>query len=254
MKVNIRFQNKSFADYEAFINALPDKELDSPFRSTIPSVLYWRDIASRLAGLCEMLGLEKPREATATFEHQVKPPKGGGTPSHTDLMFEWATHAIAVEAKYTEPHYETVKQWLKKGNVQNRKNVLDGWISRIEEETGAALDRRQLSELTYQMIHRTAAAVSCKTPESTVVYQVFDPAPEKMQCYRNELAKLATSLSAPSRLGFALLGVPMQPSAKYKVLQTQWNSGVRELHAAVREGIQSADFCAFGRVTFELCK
>jgi hypothetical protein len=46
------------------------------------------------------------------FEFTVEPLRGRGTPSYTDLMVQSESLCLAIEAKWTEPIYNSVSSWL----------------------------------------------------------------------------------------------------------------------------------------------
>jgi hypothetical protein len=68
------------------------------------------------------------------------------------------TYCLAVEAKWTEPPYETVQDWLKKdkskSDPSNREEVLSGWLGLLTPDVIAS----SFFNCEYQMIHRAASA------------------------------------------------------------------------------------------------
>jgi hypothetical protein len=117
----------------------PEKEFDSPFRSTIPHLLFWRSAETRFSYFCKYIGVKPSPSVRLAFEYQVKPLYGKGKASHTDLMLTWDNHCAAIEAKYLEPEYDTVEQWLAKGHLENRLKVVQGWCELLAENTGSDL-------------------------------------------------------------------------------------------------------------------
>jgi len=100
----IRHVDKSLPFYGA-------DDSKSPTRSTVPlfSLLkhggeIWTSIAAELT--------DEPDSMEAYLEFQVRSPSGKGKPSHADLMLLTRGHAVAIEAKWTEPRYKTVSKWL----------------------------------------------------------------------------------------------------------------------------------------------
>ena len=67
------------------------------------------------------VNLAPESDLTLSFEHCVNVQKGVGKPSQTDLMLFVNGTCIAVEAKYTEPRYDTVKKW--KEDSENKRLV-----------------------------------------------------------------------------------------------------------------------------------
>src|SRR5262249_12519814 len=124
-------------------------EFASPFRSTAPPLSLIRDGQPMLEEILARCGFAE--RSTLHFEFQVAPPKGQGKASHTDLMVCTQTGCMAVEAKWTEPPYETVDEWLK-GSSQpgdegrdNRREVLSGWLSLLQRMTTRSLVAKDMA-------------------------------------------------------------------------------------------------------------
>lgn len=89
-----------------------------------------------------------------------------GRPSMSDAMLLGAHLRIAVEGKWTEPHfgaYQTVRDWLREGRtdgVSRKPDVLKAWIANVR--SADALRRgvtpESLASVPYQLVHRTASA------------------------------------------------------------------------------------------------
>ena len=107
------------------------KEFESDTRSTVPilsMLIHSPDLFNEIVGRLDGLG-----NYDLFMEYTVRPPKGRGKASHADVMLRSGNHALAVEAKSTEPMYETVAKWLKGGKDRtNRETVLDGWLSLLQ--------------------------------------------------------------------------------------------------------------------------
>lgn len=175
-------------------------------RSSIPLVDYWRTPKPNLDALSDALGWPRLTSAELSFERQVPVVEGRGKASFTDLMIISDAGTIAIEAKYTEPPYESVETWLTLGVAANRELVLRGWLARIGEVTGVVLTAQQVESLPYQLIHRTASACSLPSPRHAVVYQVFDPA--HVEYYLDHLRTLRDLLKSTAPFHFMLLTVP----------------------------------------------
>jgi hypothetical protein len=158
------------------VGALHDADLDSPRRSTVPLVAYWRDPLARFTQLLPQLGLHAAEPPKFSFEHRVSVAAGRGKPSYTDLMIVAPQVVIAIEAKYTEPAYETVKAWLREPRDQNRCTVLAGWLGLIDKVTAVSLTIDSVLDLPYQLVHRAASACFSLATHRAVLYQVFDAA------------------------------------------------------------------------------
>lgn len=147
----------TFAD---LLNDVPDRELMNTTRSTVPLLAWWRS-QENVAALAKVLGVSGLENAEACFEYAVPaacercPTRGRGNSSMTDVMLDLGTDVVAVEAKHTEPLYETVGTWLGAPPTANREKVLRHWLSCC---IGAPMDIEDCRELIYQMVHRTASA------------------------------------------------------------------------------------------------
>lgn len=81
-------------------------------RSTVPLLDYWRDTDECLRQFGHAAGLDLSAATELHFEHSVAVRSGRGKPSFTDLMILSPESVVAVEAKYTEPRYASVRNWL----------------------------------------------------------------------------------------------------------------------------------------------
>src|SRR5688572_31809590 len=96
----------SVSDARELISHFSYGSLASPFRSTVPLLALAKDGWStfeKLLSLCGMSG-----DLSIAFERTVESPRQGDRPSFTDAMVISETHVLAIEAKWTEPRYETV--------------------------------------------------------------------------------------------------------------------------------------------------
>lgn len=176
------------------IEAFSEREsLKSARTSSLPLVQFWNDdekLPERVTGIskaCNKLEILS-EESTLCFEYAVPVGKGKGKASMTDLMIITRNHAIAIEAKFTEckNKYETIDDWLKRGNERNRKEVLQGWLDYILAIDNAlqikTADDLIGKKIPYQMLHRIASA--CKVAHDNnlspvVIYQLFYEKNEK---------------------------------------------------------------------------
>ena len=106
MKIEWAFSGNGLAGYGDLFDCYSDSEFDSPTRSTIVLLEYWRTPESRMRELTAALGLLVPPVTKLSFEHKVHPPQGRGKSSCTDLMVISPEIVIAIEAKWTEPRYQ----------------------------------------------------------------------------------------------------------------------------------------------------
>lgn len=240
------YQNNEVPDYETLL-AHPF-DLASPFRSTAMLLAYWRHYEHRLPHFCGALGfnLAPPVEEHLRFEHQFSPPAGQGRASCTDLLIEVPGLAMAVEAKRTEPEYESVREWLREPPEPNRQAVLNGWLRTINNATAANLNMECVMNVTYQLIHRTASACSRNAQSYAVAYHCFNPTPPMLAEYQQQIATLATLLNNPARITFVLCNSSATLTPDYVQLQNDWNQQPHpDLNAAVRAVILNDGVAAF---------
>src|SRR6516162_9556411 len=120
MNVLFSYDKQRVDTYDALVEALPDDAVASPTRSTIPLVSFWADPKTRAAEFAERLRFDLPASIELHFEYAVPPPAGRGKASFTDVMLVAPNVALSIEAKFSEPKYETVAAWLERGDKQNR--------------------------------------------------------------------------------------------------------------------------------------
>src|SRR5438046_1368623 len=82
------------------------KEFESATRSTVPMLTLLMHATDLFDEIVRRLGF--PGDYDLFLEYTVRPPKGRGKASHTDVMLKSGNHALAIEGKWTEPMYETV--------------------------------------------------------------------------------------------------------------------------------------------------
>ncbi len=241
MPHSIHRQQVEATRFETLLNAYPADEFASPSRSTVPLLAYFKPAEQRLRELSSLLGLPLGEEATLTFESTLDVQGGRGRPSQTDLLITTEDHTIAVEAKYTEPHYETVAQWLNVPSAENRRLVLDGWLNVIRKATGRkSLSAKDVSECTYQMVHRTASACFPRDLESAVVYLCFSTTQEIQQGYQKRLSRLSDIIGGGLlTVEFLLITINIKPKPQYEDLQKAWQDGNRDLSSAVKQGLRN---------------
>lgn len=204
-------------------------EFKSPFRSTIPLLILYKTQMNNCFGL-----LEKSNESSVKyiFEFETSLQKGIGKSSYTDLMIEYTNTCIAIEAKRTEPKYQTVLKWL--GESDNKKSVLEGWINIIFNYTGVKFDFKSISDLPYQLVHRVASACSLNKSQTHVVYLGFDLNETKTKYYRDSLMKFSEILV--NKIDFHLACYNIDKLAEQKRLELMWNSGKRNLSEYIIQG------------------
>jgi hypothetical protein len=246
MTLTWAYGDTEVAGHRELLACYPEDEFNSPFRSTVPHLAFWQPGERTLLELCRSVGAEVPDGVRAAFEYQVRPRRGRGKASHTDLMLTWSNHCAAIEAKYREPLYETVGDWLNHGNRENRLEVLRGWCELISLNTESDLTPASVGQVTYQVLHRAASACSPKATVRYLIYEGFDLSQEKVRYYQAVIGRLI-ALLRPSSLRAFLLNVPVTPSPAYAVIKTRWSQGVRDLHREIVTGLGLGKFMSFGK-------
>ena len=133
-----------------------DKEFYSPTRSTVPLLSLLVHAPTVFKGI--VTELKMPAEHDLFLEYTVSPREGRGKASHTDVMIKSGSAALAIEAKWTEPMYETVGEWLGGKTDSNKNRVLNGWLGMLEDRLGGKLYAAHFGDSIYQMVHRAASA------------------------------------------------------------------------------------------------
>lgn len=232
------------ADHLALLNIIPPKELDSPRRSVVPLADFWRTPGERLHELGELIGVQLEAPAELIFEYAVPVQNGKGKASFTDLMILTHNTAVAVEAKYTEPEYESVRSWLGDQTEGNRVDVLNGWLDLINQKTGSTLRSEHVAELPYQLIHRTASACYPKVAKAALVYLVFhEAAPEH---YAAHLSALSALLPDRSALSLHLISCAAKGREAHAAQVSKWDAGERTLNEGVRVALCAGPLFEFG--------
>ncbi|MBM3860568.1 MAG: hypothetical protein FJ395_13080 [Verrucomicrobia bacterium] len=196
-------------------------EFESPTRSTVPLLSWLKHEEQMVAALLRDLGM--PADSNLHLEYQVKPPKGTGKASHTDLMAITDGGSLAVEAKWTEPRYKTVSEWLVEGeNIQNRRDVLTGWLGLLQRHVQHPLRLEDFTAAVYQMVHRAASASAAgRNPQ--VAYLVFKPSPDpktaSIEQIQADLEHLRGLLGNPRTLPFHLIEVTLLPTVAFNAIE-----------------------------------
>lgn len=190
------------------------KEFASPTRSTVPMLSLLLRSTDVFDAIVQQLGM--PNGYELFLEYKVKPPKGRGTASHTDLMLTAGTDSLAIEAKWTEPMYDPVSKWLKSGkDSSNREQVLDGWLSLLEGPAQGSLDRCDFDDLTYQMVHRAASAAAAGAAPR-LAYFLFKPSDAKNTATANDMFRQLESLwkllESPAGFPFSVVEITAHPT------------------------------------------
>lgn len=225
-------------DYRHLLDAYGTKEFASPTRSTVPLLALVHQAWPLFREL--LAHFQMPESARLHFEFRVAPPRGRGKSSHTDLMACCDDRALAIEAKWREPRYQTVREWLtghrddngieSRGEAEarpedNRTEVLFGWLELLQSQALCSLQCEHVSDVVYQMLHR-AASVCAASEHPQLAYLQFkllsDGQPEDRvpPHHYDDLKSLHNVLGQPARFQLHAIEWPMRATEAFHALQS----------------------------------
>jgi len=240
------FDKDSVTDFSALCERFAGKPLQSPYRSTVPLLSLVEHSRSEWHALLELLGA--PRDSTVHFEYCVPSPKAGGNPSQTDALIMSESTVWAIEAKWTEPCYETVAKRISKPEADGAdpRKTVEGWLNYLRPFAAHDLHLGSFSDTVYQMVHRAASACAVATErrcKPELVYLHFHPSPERKSAttiqYVSDLRHLSSLLGNPVRIGFTVVQMPVKPIPAFnaiKGLNRRQPSTAAKVSAALCEG------------------
>lgn len=233
-------------DLSAALLRYPETEFISPTRSTLPLLALLKDAHSNLESL--LVGLGMNANSNLHLEYTVKPPKGRGKPSHTDLMVRWQTDTLALEAEWTEPRYPTVAEWANKGRVlDNRERIMRGWLDLLQPHSSRVLNLNDFSAAVYQMVHRAASACyMAKQPRLAYLHFIPDPSglSATSEQYLSDLKHLKDLMGHPKGFSFYLIDVEIKPTAAFEQIR-DLPRDTPETASAVRAALQNGPLFEF---------
>jgi hypothetical protein len=152
-----------------------------------------------------------PEDSAVRFEYRVDSPKAGGNPSQTDALLISSFAVWAVEAKWTEPQYETVAKRLRRleADGADPRTTLKGWLRHLNLFAARPLHVEDATGVVYQVLHRAASAcavaatLDCK-PQ--LIYLHFHPSLVRSSAttvqYISDLGHLHSVLGSPADVTF----------------------------------------------------
>jgi hypothetical protein len=236
---NLRLAN----DFASLLELYPDKELPKLTRSTVPLLAYWKDYEPRTTKLLTHLGCGAPDSARLHFEFTVSSAKIRGTDrsnpaSQTDLMLFSDGVAVAIEAKWTEPRYETLGSWLGLNPSANRLQVVKHWLGLIGAKIERALDPGDFHGVVNQMVHRTASACHGAANNAVVIYQCFASEEAKVQELFVDLKDFHARLGKPPKLRFYVLHTAADRTQDFDALLEGMKQSVLPASAVIRNALK----------------
>jgi hypothetical protein len=256
---NVYFDKTRIETLESLLDSYRATEFASPSRSTVPLLSLIKDGWPQFVEILSSCGL--PEGSHLHFEYKLRPPLGKGKASHTDLMVVSEDGAaLAIEAKWTEPRYQTVSEWLPlevntETNLEdNRTQVLQGWLDLLQPQASDLLKIDNFSGVVYQLVHR-AASVCERSDRPKLAYLRFTPNPDGIlaghEDYRADLACLHALLGRPSRFAFYAVEVPIRPTPAFQSLRRESGTSC-DLGQRVRGFLLEERLFEFGTPTIEI--
>ena len=226
------------------------RSLASPFRSTVPLLALIRDGGEVLDGLLQNCGIQG--EVSLHLEYEVESPGAAGNPSQTDLMVLSRTAALAVEAKWTEPRYETVAERLsREKDRQHAEAFVGGWLELVQPHAERELRLDDFGDAVYQMVHRAASACAASVAPR-MVYLKFQEGlgagGREEPNYSHDLGFLHNLLGRPRKFPFFLAEMKLEPRAPFDEL-AGLRKGSHETDQVVRLAL-----CAGGLFDFTVAR
>lgn len=237
----------------------------SPYRSTVPLVSLacgeW-PLLERIAAACGCT-----TASAAHFECSVSPPGVEGNPSQADLLIRSSARTLAIEAKWTEPRYETVLQRFKRRVIkladgdpeeeehqrEHQRAIIESWLGLLAPHANAPLGLEKVENVVYQMLHRAASACAAGS-NPALAYVYFEPAPGGSAAtadrYRADLRHLRGILGKPATFPFYLVTVPLMPTPMFAGIGTL-PKGKEATDRKVREAIGEGGLFRFGQPRIE---
>ena len=217
------------------------EEFASATRSTVPLLSLLIHDPGLFATIVRGLGY--PTEYDVFLEYTAGPFGGRGKPSHTDLMLRAGEHALAIEAKWTESMYETVRKWFGAGG-ENRQKVRDGWIAQLRQTYSASFD-----DVVYQMLHRAASASYAGKKPQLAYFLFKSPSLPQSTSTREILDELERlwNLLGDAKFPFDVVEIGIHPLPLFEGLPKAKGTGTVE---AVQTALQGSEpLFDFGPVT-----
>ena len=220
------FDTDPMADFGKLCERMAGKPLQSPYRSTVPLLSLvehsrpsWRALLTRL---------EAPPDSTIYFEYRVPSPKANGNPSQTDALIMSESKVWGIEAKWTEPRYETVARRIRtpEGDGADPRKTVEGWLRYLQPYASRELHVDDFTDAVYQTVHRAASACAVATEKQLqpeLVYLHFHPSPlgstATTDQYVRDLRHLRSLLGPGSRIGITVVEMSFEPTAAFREIQ-----------------------------------
>lgn len=240
------FDKVPVEDFESLLGYYGQGQFSSPFRSTVPLLSLVKDgwsVFGDVLLLCDI-----PENSNLQFEYTQAAGCGRGKASHTDLMLCSGERSVAIEAKWTEPRYETVAEWLTSGRAKqpseeerdpeektNCEEVMAGWHKLLQSRTPGLAPVEEFSNAIYQ--------------QPQLAYLLFkSPSESRSDTYWADLCQLHELLGNPRDFRFHSIEIEVCPSSAFDAIKNL-EKGSPETEAAVRSALLQSTLFEFGPPT-----
>jgi hypothetical protein len=168
---------------------------------------------------------------------------------------------VAIEAKWTEPSYDTVSEWIERGQREqdqsqqsqhsqqsqqqdNREEVMAGWLELLAPHAARDLDRNDFANCVYQMVHRAASACH-GTKHPQLAYCVFhQPTNRPDDAYLIGLQSLHAVLGTPCDFPFYFGEIQINPTEAFRSIEDLPKGSLATAHL-VRSAFQDSELFKF---------
>lgn len=256
-KSRYHFDTEPIPDFLSLCARFTGQSLQSPYRSTVPLLSLVQHSQPQWNTLLDSWGA--PQDATVHFEYCVASPKPGGNPSQTDALIISRPSVWAVEAKWTEPRYETVAKRLSKPEKDGAdpRVTLNSWLRHLQPFATRPLQTEAFADVVYQVLHRAASACAVATAQGLrpeLVYLHFHPSPCQNSAttaqYISDLADLHDRMGNPTGFVFRVVELPLQPTEAFEKIKDA-NKKIPATAARVVEALCHGPLFTFGAPTSE---
>ena len=221
------FDRKPLDGLMGLFQHMTGKALRSPYRSTVPLLSLVEQ--NRHAWQSVLTAVGAPIAGTVHFEYSVPSPKAKGNPSQTDAMLISNATVWAIEAKWTEPRYETVEKRISKteDDGADPRITVDGWLNYLRPFSSCTLSVDGFMGVVYQVLHRAASVCAVAAERKLaphLVYLHFHPSPlqssAKTAQYVSDLQDLYALIGNPSILKMTVVEMPLKPTAAFDAIKS----------------------------------
>jgi len=249
------YDTQPVPDFAALCERFAGRPLQSPWRSTVPLLSLVEHSRQQWSALLESWGA--PADSPVHFEYCVASPKPGGNPSQTDALLMSESKVWAIEAKWTEPRYETVSMRLRKpeSDGADPRVTVNGWLKHLQPFASGRLQLDDFGDIVYQVLHRAASACAVATANGTqpqLIYLHFHPSPLKNSAttdqYISDLSALHAFLGRPAESEFSVVEMPLHPTTAFESIKNL-DKRSRATSARVSEALRHGPLFAFGDPT-----